>query len=361
MRFFERFVSNSLAGTGNQRFVTSDGNEQRARTFYKIYAGGEYAYSFLFSNIIDSTYDKGQDSRCNLICDSWTVTAMRVAVCDTVDNAIPQDAFQTVTFSGKTTKEVAPAEFFSTDPITLDVQKDQYLCIETVYCGRMIPCQPKGDTAGFILKDGQWVPCLEIPFASMIGCDRAVKRRIAYLGDSITQGTGVAFNSYRNWCALLSEKLGEDNAYWNLGLGFGRGSDAASDGAWLFKAKQNDVVFVCFGVNDIWHGQNGYIEEQLRETLDTIVRKLKERGCTVILQTIPPFGYPSEKAQIWKRTNDYIRTVLSEKVDMVMDIAPLLSAGETAPEQPKYGGHPDEVGCAMWAEELYQKVKPMFK
>lgn len=34
-------------------------------------------------------------------------------------------------------------------------------------------------------------------FAGMIGCDRKVSAKIAYFGDSITQGIGTKENSYR--------------------------------------------------------------------------------------------------------------------------------------------------------------------
>ena len=66
---------------------------------------------------------------------------------------------------------------------------------------------------------------------------------IAFLGDSITQGVGTPDNAYTHWNALISKEIGEEYSYWNLGIGYARASDASTDGAWLNKAKNNDIVF----------------------------------------------------------------------------------------------------------------------
>lgn len=70
MKYFEDFTSNTYAGSGNQLHFKMNENEIRTgRVFYKISVGGEYNYSILFSNIIDSTYADGSISHKNLICD----------------------------------------------------------------------------------------------------------------------------------------------------------------------------------------------------------------------------------------------------------------------------------------------------
>ena len=50
-RYFETYVSNSVAGSANQLFFSAD-RPQTGRIFYKIACGGEYSYSLLFSNVI---------------------------------------------------------------------------------------------------------------------------------------------------------------------------------------------------------------------------------------------------------------------------------------------------------------------
>ena len=195
-----------------------------------------------------------------------------------------------------------------------------------------------------------------MPFAGMVGCDRKVKNKIAYLGDSITQGIGTKPNSYLHWNALLSEKIGEEYSYWNLGIGYGRANDAASDGAWLYKAKKNDIIFVCYGVNDILRGQN---EEQIKYDLKYIVETLKKEGKKVILQTIPPFGYQGENIEKWKRLNNYILTEFNDKVELVFDNTKILGEAENL-HIAKYIGHPNEEGCQIWADSLYERIKNMF-
>ena len=60
MTYFDKYVSNTCAGSGNQMFFNMNEDEVRTgRMFYKIFAGGEYNYSILFSNIIDTTFSNG--------------------------------------------------------------------------------------------------------------------------------------------------------------------------------------------------------------------------------------------------------------------------------------------------------------
>lgn len=69
MKYFEEFSSNTYAGSANQLYFEMDDNEiHTGRAFYKISVGGEYNYSILFSNILDSTYGDGTVSHKNLIC-----------------------------------------------------------------------------------------------------------------------------------------------------------------------------------------------------------------------------------------------------------------------------------------------------
>ncbi len=86
MDYFNRYVSNTCAGSANQLFFsTGEGEIRTGRVFYKITVGGEYAYSLLFSNIIDSTYGDGSRRHCNLICDSWQIHSARVGKCSWIN------------------------------------------------------------------------------------------------------------------------------------------------------------------------------------------------------------------------------------------------------------------------------------
>ena len=124
MDCFEKYTSNSLSGSSNQLFFEMQNTEIRTgRIFYKIFKGGTFGYSLLFSNTIDSTFDDGSISQCNLICDTWEIIEARVGKCSSVPSGdfVLQDAnsinervsnFITLKFSGNTSKSVEKGELF---------------------------------------------------------------------------------------------------------------------------------------------------------------------------------------------------------------------------------------------------------
>lgn len=375
MKYFEKYRSNTYAGGVNQMPCSTKENEIRTgRVFYKITVGGRYNYSILFSNIIESTYSDGSLCHKNFICDSWTIHGARVGKCKNIDNTkditlmtmadecenidadIVVSDFNDLTFGGKKTKEVMPGEYFTTDPISLEYESGEYLCLEVSFSGDSVPHQEETLLPVYVKENGKWKYSKNTPFASMIGCDREVKKQITFLGDSITQGLGTRLNRYEHWTAFLSDKIGDEYSYWNLGQGFGRANDLASEGSWAFKAKQNDIAFVCYGVNDILQG---FTEEQVKKDLETIIDFLKKAGMKVILQTVPPFDYSGENIKKWENVNDFIKTKLKDKVDFVFNNVPCLGKKDL-PSAAIYGGHPNAEGCKVWAEALYEAVKEMF-
>lgn len=371
MEYFGQFVSNTCAGSANQLIFSTEGDKlTTGRVFYKVNVGGELDYSFLFSNIIDSTFNDGSISHNNLVCDQWFIGGARVGKCkeipplsdmsklsvsDDGDADIRVTELKELSFGGHKEKWVMPGEFFFSDPISLRLESGEYLCLELSFSGNMIPYHEESLLPIFIKDGDSWRYSKKMPLASMVGCKRDVSARIGYLGDSITQGIGTRCNSYLHWNALLSEKLGDEYSYWNLGIGYGRASDAASDGAWLFKAKACDIIFVCFGTNDILQGHS---EEKIKDDITRITKLLKAAGKTVVLQTLPPFDYVGENVLKWQRINDFIKTSLSDIADLIFDIAPLLEV-EGKPGAAKFGDHPNEDGCAVWADELFLAAKDL--
>lgn len=362
MDYFKKYFSNTYAGSSNQTYFTMDENDVfTGRIFYKIANSGNFGYSLLFSNTIDSTYSDGSISQCNMICDSWKIIEAKVGICK---SEIPQGnelksnpneindnvyGFVTLTFNGNKTKKIEPGELFYCDEFQYEFEKNDYLCLEITYSGKQIPYHEESLLPIYVKTKDGWTYCQKTPLASMIGCNRKIKSRIAFLGDSITQGIGTPLNSYLHWNAIFSENIGDANAYWNLGIGYGRARDIATNGSWLYKAKQNDMVIVCCGVNDILHGGN---QKQLIEDLDTIVDVLLSNKIKVVLQTIPPFDYVGEKITMWKNANKHIKEKLSNKVDCVFDVVPYLSKSDKCPQEAKFGGHPNSEGCRIWADGL---------
>ncbi len=355
MSFFNMFASNCIAGSGNQlTFTMADGEVRTGRLFYKVTHGGTYPYSLLFSNTIDSTYADGSRCQKNVVCPPWTLHEAKVARVsgDKTPDTAPYE-FTTLTFDGSIEKRVAAGELFHSDAVTLTFDAGDYLCLETTFSGTVLPYHEETLLPAFIRTADGWQVGKEMPFPSMIGCARPVKTRIGFVGDSITQGIGTPPNAYTHWNALLARRLGDDYACWNLGLGFGRANDLASCGAWMDKAVHNDVVVVCYGVNDLHQCSD---DAQLLRDLTIIVDHLKQHGCNVLLQTVPPFDYVGEHITQWQNVNHAIRTELSRRVDAVFDVAPLLQQSETEPHKARYGGHPDEEGCRVWADALYHTL-----
>ncbi len=362
MGYFGIFSSNTTAASANQLFFTKC-SHCTGRVFYKITHGGQYRYSLLFSGIIDSTYADGSVSSKNTVCDDWRIERAAVATCkgdifdgDITDRDIAKalnDAvsdFVPLTFDGDAAKK-ATVGLFCSDPLTLTFESGDYLCVELTFSGSRVPYHEESLLPIYVKTGDGWIYDRRVPLPCMIGCDRMVDKRIGFIGDSITQGVGTPLNSYTHWNALLSRMLGDSNAYWNLGIGFGRADDIASLGVWSDKAKENDILFVCFGVNDILQG---FSAKEIIDDLTTIVSFLKANDKTVILQTVPPFDYGDAHAAIWRQVNDHIKTVLSKSVDLVFDTVPVLCGRRE--QDAAFGGHPNEEGCARWATALYEAV-----
>ena len=352
MEYFERFHSNTLAGSGNQHIFTNDSGITTSCMLYKVTEGGEYPYSFLFSNTMDSTYSDGQISHKNMVLDSWKIESMRVGITDFCceDSFKMPSVLNDVLFCGSNTKTVNPAELFCSDPITLFANDGEYIYLEISFSGKTIPYHDESIIPSFVKKDGEWIPSKLHPFPSMIGAELSPKKKIAFLGDSITQGIGTPVNSYEHWNAVFAKGMGSKYSYWNLGLGFGRADDAASDGIWLYKAKKNDIVFVCFGVNDIIQG---FSAETIKKNLQTIVDKLKSEGIFVIAQTVPPFELCAEHKELWFKMTDFVKNEL-RGADVIFDCAAVISDENG---DPIYGGHPNGDGCKIWGAQLLKAMK----
>lgn len=356
--YFATYRSNTLGGFSNQSRCTAR-QARTGRIFYRITCGGTYRYSLLFSDTTDSTF---RESAPNHSCGNWHIHAAAVARVgsDFFEDDFRSDAaanrpvtdFVPLTFGGATSKTVEKGECFAGDPLTLTFADGDYLCLELTVSGNSIPCHPECVLPIYIKQpNGRFAYGCDLPAAIMVGCDRSVASHVGFLGDSITQGIGPAYNSYGHWSALLAHKIGNEHAYWNLGIGCGRAADAATGGAWLTKAMHCDTVFVCFGVNDL---SAGHTADRIIASLTAIVKQLKDAGKTVILQTVPPFDYNPERTAIWQAVNTHLLTVLSQQVDMIFDCVPIL--GGDPPQTAPYGGHPNAEGSRLWADALYTKL-----
>ena len=359
MKYFDCFTSATAAGSGSQNwFLTEDPEKPlTSRLYYKLSRPVRGEMSLLYSNTIDSTYSDGSHSNAGFVPGAWRILGLRAGLVKEagMEKAEEPAAFCTLRFNGKADREVNPGELFCCDPFPLEAPKGAYLCIEMTFSGARIPCHTESLLPAFRLgEDGRFYHCTDVPFPCMLGMTRGGEKRIGMLGDSITQGIGTEPNSYANFAALVQEALGEDVAVWNLGLGFGRAADAAQNGMWLYKARQNDVVCVCYGVNDLFQTRDA---ETLKKNLARIVRLLKAEGVKVLLQTVPPFDYAPEFREMWTDVNRFIGNVLAREADGLLDVVPILCKSPEQPYASAYGAHPDARGNALWAAALAEKLK----
>ena len=271
MNYLDKYVSNTLAGSSNQLYFTSQESLRlTGRAFYKIHKAGEFEYSFLFSDTIDSTYADGSISHVNETSGAWTIHSLSAIITKEID--FKNEKKYKLYFDGKEEKKVEKGELFNTDPITLSIKKDEYLCLEIEFSGTKIPYFEEINIPTSRLENGVFVPSKKTVVPSMIGINCHVEKRVCFLGDSITQGIGTRNDSYEHWNAKIAELVGEKYSFWNLGIGFGRVADVATDGVWLSKAKKMDACTVCFGVNDLGRG---YTTDEIKSNIKKVVEILQ--------------------------------------------------------------------------------------
>lgn len=343
--YFKAYVSNTLASTQNQVCFESDGTRQKGRVQLKAFVSGRFEYSLLFSDTINSTYAGGEFSVANETCGDWTIHSVKIITDLNSDEGIQ------LNFNKKAEKSVQAGETFESDPVMIDIKED--FIVEIEFSGKKIPYFEEAIIPIYRYINGEWVLNKKVPLPAMIGINRKVEKKIGFLGDSITEGIGVDCGSYAHWNAKIAEFTGEKYSYWNLGIGFARAADAASNGAWLAKAKEMDVVTICLGVNDMGRG---YSATEICCALETVVRILQDNKVKTILFTVPPFDYQGESLEKWKKVNAYIINELS-KITEIYDVVPVW--GDKAPNEQRaiYGGHPNAEGCLKLATDFVEKVK----
>ena len=354
--FYKTYSSDSTAGSANQTLTADDGPvTRRGRIWFRLAHGGKN-YSLLFSNRTDSTFADGTNSKANDCAGDYDILSLRVGLTEGRD-AEPK-LWHTASFEGSPVRHVPASETepFFTDPIPLDAPADSWMCYEIEVRGARYPYHEELVlTIQMQREDGGWAPGRKIPVPLMIGSDRPVSRRIGFLGDSITQGCGTAYDSWTHWAAKIAGGLDPAYSVWDLGIGYARAYDAATDGGWLARAKRCGAVNVCLGVNDLCRGRNA---EQISADLCRIVRLLKEAGCRVILFTVPPFDFGGDAKTWWYEINRYLRETLSKEADALFDFAAVL--GRPAPDEhlSVYGGHPNAEGCAVAAKAYLAQGLP---
>ena len=298
---FERYVSNTSAPTGNNSALKSDTPvTETFRATFPVQKHGQFDYKFFFSNHVNSTYASGENAYREMPTQPYVIESAFVGT--THDQWVMRDfeGKQALRFDAQTSRTVAAGETFWSDAVSVNVPEGEYLVFEWTVTYTVIPSTKISTTMAGMKQTNpsryQFTATGDIPMPDLVGCDRGAKLRLGFIGDSITMGEFAGATTsdkatYEFWAAKIADGLGEDVSMWNLGLGYARGDDAANSPSWLYKAKQCDVVGICFGVNDIESGAYGTdrsaTKEELVADIAAIAAELKAAGVEVIVFSIP--------------------------------------------------------------------------
>lgn len=362
---FDDYVSNTVIATGNNTIV-KEAEEITYRAYFLLEEYDSSEYCFYFSNTVDSTWDKGKKSYGSMPGGNYEIISASISDGGTkVDESAPVANTTAVTFDGQVGKSVTPGEAFWSDPVDFTIEEGHYLVWEWTVTGTSIPAiVMSGMTNCFYSNGGGFIYCNEAPLPALIGCDREVKGKIAFLGDSITQGCETTNFGYEFWVAEIAKQIQDDYAVWNLGLGYARASDAAKKSNWLERAKAYETVVVAFGTNDVYSGAYGGdgpdTAAEAEASIRTIVTELKNAGCKVILFNSPPYGFVEDREVQRTGLNALLPTTAEETGCEFFDMAALL-ADPNDPSVPLYGGHPNDEGCQIIADKFLETYGAMFE
>ena len=356
---FEIYQSNSITPSScNYALKSADGKPMKEtfRGVYKIQEFGELEYKFYFSNNVDSTFSNGSHSYRNMPTESYKIISASVGTTKQSTGHTKLTDAKTLTFDGKTERDVAAGEMFWSDAVTLNVADGYYLVFEWTVEYTVIAAT-NSENASCLLYDyhsGRLSSVQSAPMPALIGAKRDSALRVAFIGDSITMGIGTGAGKHLFWAAKIAEKAGTNISFWNLGVGFARANDAVNSPAWLEKAKNNDLIIICFGVNDIQSGpyndSRQRTAKQVADDINTIATTCKEAGCEVIIFSTPPFTYSgATKVKVWQDLTVKLKELAEEKGYDFFDFAAYLGKTDD-PATPAYGGHPNAEGCEVVAE-----------
>ena len=360
---FDGYVSNTVVSTGNN-YMTDARNGVTFRTYFPVEEAGTLEYQFYFSNTVDSTWERGRYSYVNKSGGEYQILGAHVWTASSADSDDDSEPIE-ITFSGSTEKTVSPDETFWSDTVIIDVPEDSCLVWEWTLEGTDIPCTRMTELAYSctVSDDDSLVYNMDVPCPQFIGVKRDVKQNLVCFGDSITQGAQTSPFMLNFWVSDMFRNLGSEYAVWNVGLGYARSSDAVISNDWLKRAKSGDIVTLAFGTNDLVVGQygqrNSSSAEEIENWLRTLIQELQSAGCQVILFNLPPFDFSEETEAIRTEVNTKIPIIAEETGCRFFDWNALLSN----PEQPSaalYGGHPNDEGCQIIADEFMKQFADMF-
>lgn len=349
---FRTYPSNvSLSTSHNHVIESTPARRFTARAYLRCVSSDVEKWRFWFSNAVDSTFADGEIAWPNRLGGAWKIHSARIgdggkAFYGERGVAPEVTGWTEVRFDGQAGREIAPGETFWSDEATFSLPEGHFLVWEWEIEGCEIPCTMDSQALCYTGPDAEHLSCDTFcPMPDLFGAQREVKNRIVFWGDSITQGCGTNTNQYGSWVPKIADGLGKDFSVWNIGLGYARGSDAATCGVWMDKALTADTVCMAFGTNDLGSGSyrrgRGDTAEEILATMETLIVKLKENGVRVILFTPPPFCFTQQTYENWKKLQEAYPDFAREHGVELFDFEASLDAEPPYGNICQYGAHPD--------------------
>ncbi len=188
-------------------------------------------------------------------------------------------------------------------------------------------------------------------FTTLLISQIAVAKKIVFLGDSLTEGYGVAQETA--FPQLIQKKIKADKLDWEVVSAGSSGSTSASTLSrlkWVTKNKP-EIVFILMGSND---GLRGLKVEETEKNLAEALQWAKENNQRVILGQLyvpPNYGKEYEKkfAQIFPRLAKKYKVTLAPFLLEKVAGKPNLNQADAI--------HPNEKGHVVVADSIYAFLK----
>lgn len=183
----------------------------------------------------------------------------------------------------------------------------------------------------------------------------AFSEKLIFLGDSLTEGYGVAQD--KAFPQLIQEKFKKLNSKWSISASGSSGSTSASTLSrlkWISKDRP-DVVFILMGSNDGLRGLK--VEETEKNLAEALLWAKKEKIRVILGQLhVPPnYGkeYSKKFAAIFPRLAKKYNTTLAPFLLNEVAGIPTLNQAD--------GIHPNEMGHQIVADNIFNFLQKNLK
>jgi len=185
----------------------------------------------------------------------------------------------------------------------------------------------------------------------LFSCSGFAEKKLIVLGDSLTEGYGVAKGAA--YPALLEQKLKKSGKDWrvmNSGVSGSTTASAVSRMKWLFKSKP-DVVLLVLGANDGLRGLK--VADTQKHLAEAIEYAQKQKVRVILGGILMPPNYGADYTEQFKKM--YSSLASKYRITLIPFILDKVGGN------PKYnladGIHPNEEGHKIIAENIFKVLK----